>query len=76
MNGIEKYCGWQYQIADEEFARLQSLFLPFVFQGDVRQNPGTPIWEIAKKVLGGKLPPTWYQQTGDCVSMGATQAGQ
>jgi len=76
MNGIDKLCGWQYQIADEEYTRLQSLFLPFTFQGDVRNTPGTPIWEIAKKVLGGKLPPTWYQKTGDCVSMGACQAGQ
>jgi len=76
MDGIERLCGWQYKIAGEEFARLASLFLPFVFQGDARNTPGTPIWDIARKVLGGKLPPTWHQQSGDCVSTGAVQAGQ
>jgi len=66
MSNVAQFCGWQYQIADQEYQRLASHFLPFVFQGDVRNTPGTPIWEIAKKVLGGKLPPTWYQKTGDC----------
>lgn len=29
------------------------------------------LWEFAKQVNGGEHLPTFYQQTGDCVSMGA-----
>lgn len=32
------------------------------------------LWEFCQQVNGGKHLPTWRQETGDCVSMGATCA--
>ena len=68
------------EVAEPEFARLSSNFIPFQIYGSaeapVRTSPGTPIWEFAKRVNGGQHLPTWKQESGDCVSMGCAQAGQ
>lgn len=68
--------GWVGEIAEREFARLSDHFKTFRISGNARTEPGPHIWEYAKRINGGKHLPTWYQQTGDCVSMGMTQAGQ
>ena len=73
---LRDFCGWRHDKSEAAYARLRRQFLPFQLFGDVRTTPGTPIWEYARRVLGGRLPFTWEQQTGDCVSMGAAQAGQ
>lgn len=68
------------EVAEPEFARLSSNFIPFQIYGSaeapVRTSPGTPIWEFAKRVNGGQHLPTWRQESGDCVAMGCAQAGQ
>ena len=67
--------GWRGEIAEQEYSRLAKSFAPWVCEGGMAE-PGPPIWEAAKELNDGKHLPTWYQQTGDCVSMGASQAGQ
>jgi len=66
--------GWRFDIADQEFDRLAGSFLPFIARA-ARRHDGPPIWEYAKQVNGGRHLPTYFQESGDCVSMGAAQAG-
>jgi len=74
MDGTDyaKLCGWAADIAEEEYDRLAGNFVSFSCVGGLTE-PGPPIWEPAKKVNGGSHLDTWRQETGDCVSMGATQ---
>lgn len=41
-------------------------------QSQATQTVKVHLWDAAKKVNGGQHLPTFYQQTGDCVSMGAS----
>lgn len=72
---LSRLCGWREDHAEEAYAALAHRFtkLPVMKAPD---KPGPPIWQVAKRVFGGKHLPTWFQETGDCVSMGATNAGQ
>ena len=70
---IQNLCGWAHEIAEDEFARLSDNFVTFMCDGGLTE-PGPPIWEAAKRVNDGKHLETWFQETGDCVSMGASQA--
>jgi len=73
---FSKLMGWLPDVAEPAFEQTAHEFIPFQFQSRALDQPGVPIWEFAKKVLGGRHLPTWRQETGDCVSMGAVQAGQ
>lgn len=65
------------EVAEPEFERLAQNFIPFEVYGvDKPTRPGPPVWECAKRINGGQHLPTWKQLTGDCVAVGATQAGQ
>uniref|UniRef100_A0A6M3JKD1 Uncharacterized protein n=1 Tax=viral metagenome TaxID=1070528 RepID=A0A6M3JKD1_9ZZZZ len=60
---------WPYQAKTDRFVAFASMAEP--------EDPDYHYaWEYAKRVNGGKHLPTWYQETGDCVSMGATNAIQ
>lgn len=68
--------GWLgIETADREFSRLQDNFINFQIVGAGEDKPGIPIWQFAKRLNNGDHIKTWYQETGDCVSMGAAQAG-
>lgn len=71
---LSKLCGWPEQGSNEAFASLAHRFnkLPCMA---APEKPGPPIWKFAKELLGAHIP-WWFQQSDDCVSMGATQAGQ
>jgi len=68
-----KLCGWIPELVEPEWEKLKHNFTPFSCVGGL-DKPGPPIWEFSKLVNGGQHLKTWFQQTGDCVSMGATQA--
>lgn len=72
---LENLCGWRNDKYEEAFAALSHRFLASLPLTRSPAEKGPPIWEFAKRVYGKHLP-TWFQQTGDCVSMGATNAGQ
>ena len=68
--------GWAgIEVADKEYARLENNFTKFKIVGDSDDKPGVPIWKFAQRLNGGEHIKTWYQETGDCVSMGMAQAG-
>lgn len=75
MDEYSHLCGWASQYAEQAYQELAHRFTPFVCQGGL-DKPGPPVWEFAKLVNGGQHLPAWNQETGDCVSMGAVQAGQ
>jgi len=76
MPSIYDFMGWIPELAEPAYKQTIHEFIPFQFQTRPLTKPGLPIWEFAKKVIGGQHIPTWRQETGDCVSMGAVQAGQ
>lgn len=68
--------GWAgIEIADKEYARLENNFTKFKIVGISDDKPGVPIWRFAQRLNDGEHLKTWYQETGDCVSMGMAQAG-
>lgn len=68
---INKF-GWLGKEAEQEaFSKVKGSFIPFVIKGDARDEPSVPIWRLMRRVNEGKNLPTFYQQTGDCCSMGA-----
>lgn len=60
---------WPYQAKTDRFVAFQAMAEPE--DPDYRFS-----WEYTKRVNGGKHLPTWNQETGDCVSMGMTNAIQ
>lgn len=72
----ELLLGWAGDIAEECYAALADNFVSSAIVGDALQRPGKPIWEFSKKLNNGQHLPTWRQLSLDCVTMGATQAGQ
>ena len=73
------YCGWIPDPDRREWTKLQDRGevkeFPLRIRGPLLDKPGTPIWEIAKLVNGGKHLPSLIQEIGDCVSFGCTHAG-
>jgi hypothetical protein len=71
--------GWLgAETAEPEFARLAGEFSEFQLYGDEPPMVGVDrpfVWDFAKKINNGEHLPTYYQQVGDCVSMGAAHAG-
>lgn len=68
--------GWAgIKWGDYAFGKLEKAFIPFRIVGDGSDKPGVPIWRFTKRLNKGENIKTWYQETGDCVSMGAAQAG-
>lgn len=52
------------------------LVQPFRLIGDYREEQGRfPLWQLAEKVLGGRLPYNW-QVTGSCVGAGGGNAAK
>ena len=72
---LENLCGWRHDHAEEAFKSLRHRFMATFPLTKGPAVKGPPIWDYAKQVYGKHLP-TWFQETGDCVSMGATNAGQ
>lgn len=69
---MERMFGWLGKEAEQKaFTEVKSQFVPFVMKGDVRDTPGVPIWRLMKRINNGNNLETFYQQTGDCCSMGA-----
>lgn len=78
---VAALCGWAGEdLAKQEFNRLRDNFVPFVIssQGDPvkSEDKRVVLWDAAKLVNGGKHIPTFRQEIGDCVSMGAANACQ
>lgn len=66
--------GWLgIKAGDEAFEKAEKEFIKFQISGKGPDKPGPSIWRLAKRVNDNKNLPTWYQQVGDCCSMGATQ---
>ena len=66
------------EVAEPEFERLQDEFIPFEIIGADGPTPAREqpfVWDFAKRINGGQHLPTYHQQVGDCVSMGAAQSG-
>lgn len=69
--------GWAGpEVAAVAYGELEQEFITFAFDGEELTKPGTPIWEFAKRVNGGKHIEVLKQETGDCVGCGAAQAGE
>lgn len=73
-------CGWAGpELARVAYAALHRFFATYRdwrerFAGDVDAPPSDRIWEYTKRVNGGSHLSTWYQEDGDCVSMGCVNA--
>lgn len=68
--------GWAGQdVAEKAFAKYEDAFPKFFISGQTEATDGKRmvLWEFSQKVLGHHIP-TFYQQIGDCVSMGASNA--
>lgn len=69
---MEHKFGW---LGKEEevkaFNAVKGQFISFAMKGEERDKPGVPIWRLMRRVNNGKNLETFYQQTGDCCSMGA-----
>lgn len=68
--------GWLGQdAARRAFEQLADRFAPFFVAGQTRSSEGRrlALWDFARQVTGRHLP-TFRQEIGDCVSMGAANA--
>jgi hypothetical protein len=77
---IPGLCGWAgEETAQDAFQELKGHFVPFVIWDTHNQAEAVPqdrrsvLWTASNKVLGKHLP-TFRQEIGDCVSMGAANA--
>ncbi len=68
--------GWAgADVAAEAYEALESEFPKFFIANQVNATDGKRVvlWDYAQKVLGSHIP-TFYQEVGDCVSQGASNA--
>lgn len=71
--------GWDSNLAAKEAPAVAAMMPKFAVRnenGEIVSGAGksAELWKYAKLVNGGKHVLTWRQQSGDCVSMGATSA--
>lgn len=71
--------GWNESIAKEEAPRIAAMMPKFAItdaDGNVVSGEGksAELWRFTKLVNGGKHIATWKQESGDCVSMGWSNA--
>src|SRR3954470_24100472 len=69
--------GWAGQDeASKAWEAIGESFPDFFISGQTQPSQAVKVhlWAAAKKINGGKHLPTFYQQIGDCVSMGAANA--
>lgn len=77
---IKNLCGWSgQQSAADAWEQLKGHFPEFkiirkVGAAPVRDDKRVALWDAAKAVNGGRHLPTFRQEIGDCVSMGAANA--
>lgn len=72
--------GWNEALAKQESPGIAALMPKFAIRdndGNVISGEGksSELWKFAKVANGGKHIPTWKQGSGDCVSMGNSNAG-
>ena len=71
--------GWDEHVAQQEAPAIAASMPKFAIrdgEGNVVSGAGknAELWKFAKLVNGGKHIATWQQQSGDCVSMGWSNA--
>lgn len=71
--------GWNESLAKQEAPRIAALMPKFAItdaDGNVVSGAGknAELWRFTKLVNDGKHLPTWRQESGDCVSMGWSNA--
>lgn len=76
---IDQRMGWDEMLAKSESPRIAAQMPAFAItdtDGNRLSGAGknAELWKFAKLANGGKHIPTWRQESGDCVSMGWSNA--
>ena len=71
---MTQHFGWLGPEAGEKaFLQTEKEFVKFRIFGDSSDTPPPPVWRLVKRMNDNQNFKPWYQEIGDCCSMGATQ---